>query len=402
MASQLKERARLLFKNNIGGISTAKFDRYSGNVTIAGWFLSKEKVDKVLVYYGDHIVLGKAKLNQPRPDVSQKYPGTANATPGFVLETRFPIDFSRGLPIIIRIFSNNREIQAYQTQLAIDNTVGVELEKLLDNNNVYFNYIPSRDTNTILDKVHEINLELKEFTVDFNDYQQWMDTINYEKNYPKYAAEFGVDRYLPAKSLQHYLSLRLLGIDKKAVYLDVASSKSVFPDILTGNYKVKKVFRQDLLYKKGIHGSHIGSNAVSIPLPGESIDKITLHCSWEHFEYDSDRAFIKEAHRILKKGGGLCIIPLYLAEEYFLITSPAVWLHKYAKVTMKPPQFEKGMTICIDDEIKQRQAKYYDPQNLVEIVLQPFFHYFHMDMIHFINHKDHTGCPVFALYAVKK
>lgn len=286
--------------------------------------------------------------------------------------------------------------------LEFDDEIKNELKKILKSNKVYFNYTPRHNVNIILEKWNEQDIKIKEVKVDFENYQQWMEQVNYEKNYPKYVKEFSVGKLLNSKSLQHYLSIHLLEIIKKDICLDVASSTSVFPDILAGKYEVKKSYRQDWLYKKGIHGSSIGSSAADIPLPDQSIDKISLHCSWEHFEYDTDRKFIEEAHRIFKKNGKLCIIPLYLAEEYFLITSPTVWSKKYSKVTTEPPKFEKGIIIFIDDEFKQRQAKYYDPKTFTEKILKPYQDIFHLEIIHFVNYKDHLGCPVFALNAAKK
>lgn len=393
---------------NVGGISISKFDSYTKKFKIAGWFLSPDKIEKILVYYGDNIILGKAALNQPRPDVQKKYPQYNGLNPGFILETRInaPVDFTTNLPVYIKIFSKNTLIHTLKSKLIFDDTTQNRFEELLKNNTIYFNCIPNTNIDPGQMNQQELGCEIKRIDVDFQDYKQWFGRVNYEKNYPKYVKEFPVGDLLNRKSLQHYLSIILFGIHKDknhdGIYLDVASSNSAFPDILTGKYKVRKVYRQDWQYKKGIHGDRIGSNAMDIPLPGHSTDKISLHCSWEHFEENSDVEFFKEAHRILKKNGKLCIIPLYLAQEYFTITSPEIWPGKYSRVTTVPPKFEKGMIVCIMDRIKQRQQKYYDLKTLSEKVLQPYKDLFDFEILHFANHKDHSGCPVFALNAAVK
>jgi hypothetical protein len=391
---------------NISGVSISRFDSYSKKVKIVGWFLSRDPIDKILVYYGDNIMLGKATLKQSRPDVFKRYPQYNDPNAGFILETTTQVDLPGNSPVYIKIFSKNTLIHTIKSKLIFDDMTRAHFRELLKNNTVYFNYIPNINIDPGKMNRQEFDYEIKKIDVEFQDYKQWFARINYEKNYPKYVKEFPVGDFLNRKSLQHYISIKLLGSDKDEkrdeIYLDVASSNSVFPDILTGEYKVKKVYRHDWLYKKGIHGDRIGSNAIDIPLPGHSADKITLHCSWEHFEGNSDVEFFKEAHRILKENGKLCIIPLYLAEEYFAITSPAIWREKYSRAITIPPEFEKGMIVCIMEQIKQRQHKYYDLKTLSKKILQPFKDIFDFEIIHFTNYKDHPGCPVFALNAARK
>ncbi|MGD2090162.1 MAG: methyltransferase domain-containing protein [Candidatus Aminicenantes bacterium] len=389
---------------NRGGISHAVFCLYNQKVTITGWFLSEETIDKILVYYGDNIILGKATFNQPRSDVYNKYPQFNNPNSGFILEARVPVHLSNTSPIYINVFSGNKLIHRLRSKLTLDDKIKSSFEMLLKNNTVYLNDTPTIGFDPV--KLKEINAAVKRIDVNFRDYKKWMNKIKYKKNYPKYVREFPQGLLLNKKSLQHYLSIKLLGIDKaknkRQTCLDVASSQSVFPDILTAKYAVKKAYRQDWLYKQGVHGDRIGGNATAIPLPPHSIDKISLHCSWEHFEDNSDVEFIKEAHRLLKEKGTVCIIPLYMAEEYFAVTSPGIWLEKYSPVTRVPPKFEKGMIVCVNDRKKQRQEKFYDPQTLNERVLHPYQYSFNFEIIHFANHKEFPGCPVYALKAVRK
>ena len=57
-----------------------------------------------------------------------------------------------------------------------------------------------------------------------------------------------------------------------------------------------------------------------MPLPDGFCTKMALHCSFEHFEGDADSGFIQEAARVLRPGGRLCILPLYLAPRYTILT----------------------------------------------------------------------------------
>ena len=175
-------------------------------------------------------------------------------------------------------------------------------------------------------KFEEAGFPVIEYVVNIEDYKSWLKEIDYPQNYSVYAETFGEN--LCKKQFQHYVSLELLGISKDTVVLDVASSASVFPEIVNKKY-ASVVYRQDIGYKWGLNDYVIGSFASDIPLPDSFIDNITLHCSLEHFEDKEDFNFFKEAYRILKNKGKVCVIPLYMADEYYIMTSPDVWLSKY-------------------------------------------------------------------------
>src|SRR5205823_8461573 len=115
------------------------------------------------------------------------------------------------------------------------------------------------------------------------------------------------------KILEYFVSLTIVPIEQDDVVIDVASERSVFPELvrhLTGAV----VFRQDLIYRVGIHEDRIGGSAASMPLPDGFATKLTLHNSFEHFEGNADTAFVREAWRVLRPGGAVCIVPLFLSE----------------------------------------------------------------------------------------
>ncbi|MBI5153840.1 methyltransferase domain-containing protein [Candidatus Poribacteria bacterium] len=66
----------------------------------------------------------------------------------------------------------------------------------------------------------------------------------------------------------------------------------------------------------------IGCDACELPLPDSSLDAMALHCSFEHFEGDSDTRFVREAMRVLRPGGGLLIIPFYCGEQGVEVFKP--------------------------------------------------------------------------------
>lgn len=184
------------------------------------------------------------------------------------------------------------------------------------------------------------------------------------------------------KVFEYYLLTKLLNIQENNVYLDVASCMSLFPNYIAECYNVK-VFRQDYLYTEGINSSNfprilvadhqsdkaeyisidcIGSNACSLPLPDSSIDFITLHCSFEHFEGNNDSLFVNEALRVLKKNGRLLIIPFYMGNK------PAEILH---------PDYAPGCQF----------HRYYDPVTFTGRVLSHIDHPFTFSIFHFNNSR---------------
>jgi SAM-dependent methyltransferase len=126
----------------------------------------------------------------------------------------------------------------------------------------------------------------------------------------------------PKKSLEHFLSARLLGLNAQDRYIDVANNESPVPEIYSSLYGCT-CYRQDIAFAPGVHDRTIGGNADSMPVPDNFASAMGLHCSFEHFEGDSDIGFIREAQRVLSPGGRAVIIPLYLFTHYAILTDPS-------------------------------------------------------------------------------
>ncbi len=249
----------------------------------------------------------------------------------------------------------------------------------------------------IKNKFMEMGFSVIDYTVNVEDYKKWLSEIDYEQNYPDYTRIFG--QSLCEKQFQHYVSLKLLDISKDTVVLDVASSVSVFPEIVRKKYD-SIIYKQDIEYQWGVNDYVIGSFASDIPLPDKSIDCMTLHCSLEHFEDMEDFKFFKEAHRILRNGGKVCVIPLYMADEYCIRTSPEVWLSKY-KVYSKCPKFDKRAGIIIDNNIRQRQSKFYSVEILKEELLNEEMQLV-PTVVYISNYHEFKRTTPFALILEKK
>lgn len=57
------------------------------------------------------------------------------------------------------------------------------------------------------------------------------------------------------------------------------------------------------------------------------MSKIAVHNAFEEFEGDADSGFLREAARLLRPGGRLCIVPFFLGDRYCIVTDPTVDRH---------------------------------------------------------------------------
>lgn len=173
------------------------------------------------------------------------------------------------------------------------------------------------------------------------------------------------DHCLLEKALEHYLSFVIAAPRAGQTAIDIGSCRSVAPGILREMHGVR-CYEQDLEYTPGIQGDRIGSSADQIPLPDGSIDFMTLHCTFEHFEGGADTGFVRECARLLKPGGRTIILPLYLNASYCNITGEAD-PDRRSRITFDPDaQFH-----CVIPTWQNRFGRHYSPTSLLSRVLKP-------------------------------
>ena len=180
---------------------------------------------------------------------------------------------------------------------------------------------PTGRQKEIMEALEENGVELVNLYINVPEYRQYVNKAGYH-NFPNYFVG-GKAKNFVEKSLEHFLAAKLLNLSSDDTYVDVASSQSPAAEIYHRLYGCK-AYRQDILFTKGMNGNVIGGDAANMPVADGFATKMALHCSFEHFEGDSDARFIKEASRILKKGGKLCILPLYFFNVYAIQTDLAV------------------------------------------------------------------------------
>jgi len=208
----------------------------------------------------------------------------------------------------------------------------------------------------LIDSLFNLGIPVQDFVVSVGQYKDYFDRAEYSSRYPEYY------RWnIAEKSLEHFVAQQLLELNPTDVYIDIDSEGSPVPEIYQRLYGCV-TYAQDLSYQPGIHDNRIGSDAASLPLPDGAATKMALHCSFEHFEGDSDSGFIKEAARVLPVGGKIVIVPLYLAPRYAIVTDPLV--SRASRV-----RFEPDVLVMAVKGWGNRHGRFYDPHHLASRVL---------------------------------
>ena len=248
------------------------------------------------------------------------------------------------------------------------------------------------------EKLNELQPEIliQKAYVDLEGYQEYLKAS--QVDYPGTVANWH------EKSLEHYMSLQLMGdLQKDDVLMDVASCYSPFGDAVERIIGCS-VYRQDLCYPPGIREYEVGGNATDIPLPDNSLTGMTLHCSFEHFEQDSDSGFIVEASRVLRPGGKVCILPLYMLKNYYILTNPIYpgWTRRKFKERIK-----SNLDAEVIYKIGYKDAdfvRFYSPTSLSNRVLELAKGVFETVIFEVMNVKKvHSSCYLeWAIVLTKK
>jgi len=185
-----------------------------------------------------------------------------------------------------------------------------------------------------------------------------------EKKYGDYHAKFenkyaGYGDYRHEKALEHFVSFQFCDLNSESKVIDVANAGSGFPDILNNIFGCK-VWSNDLDFKPGIRKvndwhTRVGCDACHLPVDDNYFDLMVLHCALEMFEGESDIGLVKEASRVLKPGGKLVIIPLYMNEIYHVLRDPQSPRYPL-------PKIDEGAHLIYRDEFHEVAfARFYNP-----------------------------------------
>jgi len=174
------------------------------------------------------------------------------------------------------------------------------------------------------------NCEISTLNIKSADLHAWVKQF-----FPDYLGQYGDFRH--KKLIEFYTSYRILNPVEAHVFMDAAGGINGY----LGKLKCRKKILQDLKISDdsrkvlGPEVEYIQCDAGNIPLPDASLDRIACQHSFEHFQHDTDTAFIQEALRLLKVGGKCCVIPLFIADRYAEITDKISFKRKFDKNSLR-------------------------------------------------------------------
>jgi predicted SAM-dependent methyltransferase len=125
------------------------------------------------------------------------------------------------------------------------------------------------------------------------------------------------------KLVEFFTSFTVLETRTEDIVMDAAGGYDTYLTQLGCRTKYLQDIRisPELKARLGRTVEYIEGDAGDIPLGDESVDKVSCHHSFEHFQGDSDTSFVKEIQRLLKPQGKCCIVPIFVANHYIEVTN---------------------------------------------------------------------------------
>lgn len=208
----------------------------------------------------------------------------------------------------------------------------------------------------VRDGLRRLGVKVRDCRVDVQRYRAYLAAAGYAERYPSYYAG-----NFHEKTLEHFLCFDLLQLRADDVFVDIASEHSPVAEIYS-RLSGCDAYSQDIMYPPGVHGRVIGSSAAALPVADGFFSAVIATCSIEHFEDTADIDFLREASRILGKGGRLVIAPLYLAPAPACQTDPLCSIPAGVR-------FDPEAEIYCAQGWGNRHGRFYSPQTLVNRLL---------------------------------
>lgn len=210
----------------------------------------------------------------------------------------------------------------------------------------------------IVERFEKNGAIIKREKIDADDFNRWISDNPEMSGHYNNQGDVKIE-----KLLEHYLTTHYLQITGRSItYIDIAAASSPFASVVA-KHTGCNALGQDLIFKDGVHGNKIGSDAGEMPVIDNFADVLTLHCAYECFQGDSDIRFIKEASRVLKTNGRLGIVPLYIDDVYFVKTGPRC---DKRKIKIEPD----ARWIWRDDQYDSEPfSRHYSPESFITRVI---------------------------------
>lgn len=170
------------------------------------------------------------------------------------------------------------------------------------------------------------------------------------------------------KLIEYWLSSELLGLKdygKEDIFVDIAACDSPWAKTLRERLGIA-AFAIDLDSNNPTYSEldyYRLEDATKTSFPSKSVTGCALHCAYEMFMKDDDTNLIIESARILKPGGKMIILPLYMHTHYCSYATPEYYGKGYSDSVAK--EYIRFDCTGIPSSRK------YDAKSLKERVLDP-------------------------------
>lgn len=215
-----------------------------------------------------------------------------------------------------------------------------------------------------------IEEKLKDESISLNYYSVNIDQFHQFKNKFIFPLDYCGGHDSPVyqeKLLEHFIAYDLLNLcqySEKDTYIDVAASGSPWAKLLREHLKIDAyaidlnipVDYQNLNY-------YIKCDATKTSFASDSVSGLSLQCAFEMFQKNDDINFIAEIARILKSGGKVIIVPLYMHTQYCFYASPDHYKSYFAESEIKEYICRKHTDIYF--------SRKYDVKNLKTRIIDP-------------------------------
>ena len=206
-------------------------------------------------------------------------------------------------------------------------------------------------------EMEQAGLSVVSYQIDVAAFRDWLDRADFPEYYVRFYGNVFIE-----KALEHYVSADLLELRTDKIFVDVAASSSPWLNIASRLYGVTALALDLSPPAAPVPGHKLAADATFLPFRDNSVDAMALHCAYETFEGNADSRLIPEATRVLRDGGRMVILPLYMHHLYYADSSP--WADR------RGVDYQGAVRVWRESRGKVRFSRKYDVPAFLERVVQ--------------------------------